>query len=105
MPDANPTEKWITKRIMNYLRNVPGSFCRKIHGNPLQSAGLPDILFIHNGKPWFFEVKRPGNTATSLQLHTIGQLREAGAIAHVVMSVEDVQNLLKDQIKPLEEAN
>jgi hypothetical protein len=58
-------------------------------------AGLPDVIGVApGGRALFLEVKRPGETATPAQQAAIGILREAGAIAGVVRSLDDVQLVL-----------
>ena len=62
-------------------------------------AGMPDILFVYGGRLYAFEVKRPGGRATALQLHTLGQLRRAGAVAAVVYSWQDVKEIIEREEK------
>ncbi len=71
-----------------------GIFWIKIHGSPYQRRGLPDLLVIHKGKPYFFEIKPPGSLASEMQLHQLDRIRKAGAIAEVVRSQEMVQLII-----------
>lgn len=81
-------ESSIVARIMSALRKR-GAYVVKLHGGPTQQAGLPDLLVVHEGRVAFLEVKRPGGKPTPLQEHTMTQLRNHGATACVVWSVED----------------
>lgn len=77
----------------------------KIAGGRYQSAGLPDLLVILYGRAYFFEVKkrRQGESeahargrATIRQEARLAELRAAGCVAAVVLSVEEVLALLPD---------
>jgi len=101
-------EKHITAKIKKFLESIPDSMYIKIHGGPMQTAGLPDIFFFVKVKQvgdrgsygdyvnevtkcFAFEVKRPGNKATTLQLIKLAALRKVGFMACVVYSVDDVK--------------
>jgi len=47
------------------------------------------------GKMFALEVKRPGGKATELQLHELKRIRDAGGMAAVVESVNEVKEILK----------
>lgn len=88
-----PLEKSITAGILRYLNSLPGCYACKVHGGPYM-AGWPDIVGCYQGRALALEVKRPGNRATKLQLAVLRKWREAGAVAGVVTSVEDVKELV-----------
>ena len=79
------TEAAVTKDIKNFLDRLKRLgepiFFVKLHGGPMQRAGLPDWLIIYHGRTYAIEVKRPGGKATRLQEHTLAGMRRAGAIA------------------------
>ena len=81
-------EKAIVDKIKTVLKSR-GIWVTKLHGGPTQQSGLPDLLVVLNGRACFLEVKQPGCVATPIQLHTLEQLRKAGAIAVVVTSVSE----------------
>lgn len=87
-------EENIVRNIVKYLNGLPCCWCFKVHGGPYQRKGIPDILGVHNGRLFAFEVKRPGKKATEIQAWCISQIRNAGGLAGVVTSVEEVQELL-----------
>lgn len=81
-------EAAIVASILSALR-ARGAWCVKIHGGMYQSAGIPDIIGVSDGRFFGLEVKRPGGKATQLQLLTIRRIREAGGIGAVVTSIDE----------------
>jgi hypothetical protein len=60
-------------------------------------AGDPDIDACLAGRSVQFEVKRPGEDATPLQLKRLEEWRRAGAVAAVVHSVSEAETLLRTE--------
>lgn len=56
--------------------------------------GVPDRIFIRDGRVVFIEFKRPGGHLTKLQDRTIQRLREQRMEVHVCDSVESGCNAL-----------
>ena len=92
---AMSRETAITNTIMKHLRLIEGLWAMKLHGSAYQTAGVPDILVIYRGEPWFFEVKQPGEKPSPIQEHIMRKLREAGARARVVHSWAEVEEQLR----------
>lgn len=88
-------ESVIVRNIMEYLHRVPCCFCWKEHGGMYGTAGIPDIICCISGDFFAFEVKTETGKATKLQEATIQKIMDAGGIAVVVRSVEDVQKALE----------
>ena len=88
-------EKTITNKIIDRLRLVPDSFVMKVHGGPMQMAGVPDVLFICKGNTMWFEVKQPGKQPTRIQEHRMKELARAGSYPFVVTSVQEAEAALK----------
>jgi len=88
-------ESDIVKKIMKYLKTVPGCFCWKEHGGMYGTAGIPDIIACIGGRFYGFEVKTETGKATKLQEATIRKIRRAGGIASVVRSAEEVRDLIE----------
>lgn len=87
-------ERKLVQKIQAYL-DKRGARSFKIHGDDsFQEAGIPDLLVCWRG--WFIglEVKLPGNTPSPIQEKVLREIKEAGGIAEVVTSVEQVVNLL-----------
>lgn len=77
----------------------------KIHGGPYQAAGLPDLVVVIDGRIYGFEVKKQRlgesaehaySRATILQQKRLADLRRAGGVGAVVLSVDEVLALLPD---------
>ncbi len=90
----SPREKSIVAAIMRYLNGVPNTVARKRWGTSLGVAGDPDISGCTNGCHFEFEVKRPGQSPTALQLKRLESWRNAGAITAVVNGLADVRAAL-----------
>lgn len=93
MSKSIPLESSITRTIITWLNKQPGTFAIKIHGGRWTS-GQPDIIACVEGRTYALEVKRPGNKATKLQEATLKKWEEAGAVARVVYSLEDVKKII-----------
>jgi len=91
----DPSEKNLQENILKYLRKVPDSFVYKIHGSKYGISGLPDICFVWQGKPYYFEVKAPGGKLTAQQAQRIEELHAAGAIVAVVSSAKEVRGIIE----------
>lgn len=102
---ADGPEKRLEKRIVSAIsREWPGSFVLKVHGGAFQTAGIPDLLVVMEGRLVGIEVKarRPGESierltkrVSWLQWGVIDNLRAAGAVAGVVWTVEDALALVR----------
>lgn len=89
-------ESAITRSILKYLKKLePDAFAWKIHGGPMQKAGMPDICVIYRdpsgNSVGFFEVKQPGKKQTKLQCAVAKKLEAAGAWVEVVTSLDEVK--------------
>ena len=91
-----PLESVITKQIQRYLDTLPGWWGFKVQGGSSQMRGVPDIVGCYRGLFVAFEVKRPKvGRLSELQKHRIEQIKNAGGLACVVCSVEDVKQALE----------
>jgi len=96
-------ESAIVQSIFKYLSSRPRSFTVKLHGSRYQKRGLPDILHISEDLPrsvWF-EVKRPGKSATVLQQHRAREIGNAGGYAFTVTSVQEVSDAIQFVVSDL----
>lgn len=84
-------------------RKFPDAMITKLHGGPYQTAGLPDLIVVIDGRIYGFEVKkqRLGESAehaygraTLTQRKRLADLRRAGGVGAVVLSVEEVLGYL-----------
>src|SRR5690625_5485119 len=101
----NPTnESGLVKKIIREVKKrYPKSFIMKVHGSPVQMAGVPDLLVCLDGYLYAFEVKfqRPGESAahaygrvSTIQQAQIDALNESGATAVAVLTVDEVLEAL-----------
>src|SRR3546814_18265267 len=83
-------------RISDWSSDVCSSDLQKLHGGPYQTAGLPDLIFVIEGRIYGFEVKkqRLGESAehayeraTILQKAGLADLRRARGVGAVVLRV------------------
>ncbi len=89
------SETDIVRAILRYLKTVDQCFCWKEHGGMYGTAGIPDIICCCRGRFYGFEVKTETGKPTGLQEVTIRKINEAGGMAAIVRSVDDVRRILK----------
>ena len=87
-------EKTIEKRIKEYLKTIDDLFYWKVFSGMYCTAGIPDIVICYKGQFIALEVKAPDGKPTALQIETIKKIREAGGVAEVVRSVEEVREII-----------
>jgi hypothetical protein len=90
------TERAIVKAILAYLNGLPGCLARKRWGGGMGVAGDPDIDACIRGRSVQFEVKRPGERPTPLQVKRLEEWRKAGAVVAVVHGVGEVRAVLEE---------
>lgn len=88
-------ESLIKKEIMQFLQRLPNS--RFEISKPGSKTGKLDITGCLQGRYVAFEVKTLVGRLTRLQVHELRELQEAGAVAAMVRSLEEVKAVLKDE--------
>lgn len=86
------TEKALTNIVSRLLkeRSRTGTLTYvKLHGGPMQQAGMPDFLVIDRGRVLFLELKGDGGAVTQLQAFTMRRLENAGARCYVVRTLDE----------------
>lgn len=58
--------------------------------------GIPDRLIIKNGKCFFIELKKPGESLRELQEAVIDKMERKGAIVHVLDSKEGIDDVIQE---------
>jgi hypothetical protein len=94
---AMPPEARLVTRIGKLIESQGGRPFKIVGDSEgLQEVGIPDILACYRGAFLGLEVKQPGaeKDVSPRQAHVLHQIREAGGIASVVSSVEEVERLL-----------
>lgn len=94
MPDPNPLEKIIEKRVCDYARSL-GVLCYKFT-SPSQRS-VPDRLFIMPGGRgcFFIEFKRLGQKPTPAQEVEIAKIRRQGTAVFVVDNVHTGKEIIE----------
>lgn len=98
-------ETGLVKAIVKVVkREYPRAWVFKVHGGPMQMAGVPDLIFIVDGLFIGAEAKFPHagesveharSRATALQRNQIALINAAGGIAAVVVSPEETLDLIR----------
>jgi len=105
---TKPTNETALVHAIRNAINVhyPDAWVMKVHGGPFQPVGIPDMLVCVKGQLFAFEVKhqKPGEShqhamdrVTRAQWAQIERMRRAGAVAEVVMAVDEVLNIIEDE--------
>lgn len=87
-------EQYLQKRILDFLRSC-GVYAVKIIST--NRSGVPDILACVNGKFVAIEVKSK-TKLSELQEYNIRKIREAGGIAIVAKSLDDIENVIRIKV-------
>jgi Holliday junction resolvase len=87
-------ESVLQNKILAFLKEV-GGYWIKIHGSSYQSRGEPDIVGVHKGRFYAFEIKRNDGKGivSELQLYKIKSINEAGGVAMIVDNLQEVKDL------------
>ena len=93
-----PKESYYQTKIIKYLRaNYPQALVWKAAAGAYSYCGIPDICMVYGGRYFGLEVKRPFvGKISPIQLQTIRKIREAGGIAGIVTSIEEVKELIQE---------
>jgi Holliday junction resolvase len=90
-------ESNIQNSILRYLNKLPNSRWYNLHGSGWVGSGRPDIVGCLNGRFVAIEVKKPGEVPTKIQQFELMEFRDAGAIAFVATSADEVRQILQDE--------
>lgn len=74
------------EKACNEIAKANGWACYKF--NSVQSNGVPDRLYIRDGKVLFVEYKKTGQTVRPLQHYVQEQMRAHGALVYVIDNIE-----------------
>jgi hypothetical protein len=90
-----PLESKIVKATLIQLRSR-GGWWFKVHGSPMQIAGIPDIIGCYHGRFIAFEVKRDATgRPTKLQAYTMQKIKEAGGIVRLIYTPDQALQVLQ----------
>ena len=87
------SESALQKKIIKYLE-AQGAWVVKIIS--CNKNGCPDLLAVHEGKFYAFEVKREDGkgVVSKLQKYRIKEIEKSGGIAYVVSSLDHVKKIM-----------
>lgn len=92
---AKKAESRRQQNIKKALKKQCGGKWWKVHGSAFQEAGQPDIDGVCGGISFKFEVKEPlEGKPSDIQLQTLAEWREQGAIACIVETPEQAVSLV-----------
>lgn len=94
-------ERDIAASIMKWLNSLPDTVAWKItDGN---NVGFPDIMGVHKGLAFFFEVKSEIGRVTPKQVYQMDKINECGGRTSVARSPGEAQIIFKDwfQLNPI----
>lgn len=86
-PDQSEAE--ITRAIRFFLKSQ-GVWHFKLHQGLGSTPGIPDIVGIWKGKPLFIEIKTRKGKLSDVQATKIAEINQAGGLAFVARSIDDV---------------
>jgi hypothetical protein len=83
-------EKQVENQIKEYVTGLyrADSFVTKIHAGAEQGRDTLDLIGAYMGKPFQYEVKKPGKAASDMQNYLIRRARKGGYIADCGDSLE-----------------
>lgn len=86
-----------TQQLLEHL----GAWHFKVHGHLGQRPGVPDIVACVRGRFVAIELKGPRGKVTAHQEKEVHRIRQAGGIAGVARSIDDVVDILREVIPEL----
>lgn len=89
-----PETSLVHKILERLSQAFPGSYFRKIHGNPFQHAGIPDLIGCVEGYFIGLEVKTEEGKSSKIQILEGTAIGTANGIYGVVRDPEDAVKLI-----------
>ena len=86
------SEQLIQRDIIKYLESIG---CYVIKTIATNRSGVSDLIVCYNGIFIALEVKKQGGKVSKLQEVHIRKVKEAGGVAKVVYSLDDVKELIE----------
>lgn len=93
-------EARLSRKIVKRLGDL-GAFASKVHGGPMQTGGLPDIVGCYDGHFFGIEVKMPGRekTLTPRQANKLQTIKDAGGRVGVATNVFEAVQIMTGKAK------
>ena len=77
-------ETKLKNRLMKKLETIPHSWWMKVHGSPMQTRGVPDIIGCAGGLFVGIELKAGDNDPTTMQRFQLDKIKRARGWTFVV---------------------
>lgn len=89
-----PSEADLSKKLIGLIKKR-GGWARKAPGG-IHGAGHADVYGVYRGRALIIETKLPGKekTLTALQAATLESFGNAGAVARMITSVQQLERIL-----------
>lgn len=96
-----PKESYYQTKVKKALQEAyPDAYIAKIAQGMYSQNGIPDILCIHKGHYFGFEIKRPVfGVLSAIQEQTIKLIRKAGGTAEVVTYPEEALRVVDEYFR------
>ena len=100
---AQPETRLVERMKRAILARWPDAFVVKLHGNPYQSAGLPDLLVVLRGRVVGVEAKAPRigesrehalGRVTLRQRAVLDRIEKAGGVTGVALTVDEAVDIV-----------
>lgn len=88
------SEAVVTESALGYLRGLPHSYARKVHGGAMGNNGEPDIDACIEGRSVKLEAKRVGNKPTHPQVTAMLRWARVGALVGWFRTNEEIAQIL-----------
>lgn len=95
----------IVTPVYETLNALPGVVCYRVHAGKVKvrggwmrhnGAGAPDLVVVVRGRTIAMEAKTAKGLVSELQLQEHGRIRRAGGEVHVIRSVADAMQIVRD---------
>ncbi|MBN2377040.1 MAG: VRR-NUC domain-containing protein [Sedimentisphaerales bacterium] len=91
MSKSPKRESYLAKQCLSWLNCRLNTLFFKVHGGPFQAAGVSDLIGLVNGRFVAIELKVGSNKPTKLQSFFICTVKQAGGIAEVCYTLDEVK--------------
>lgn len=90
---AQQPEAKLSSKILHEWKKR-GVWCYKVHGGPMQMAGVPDICGVYKGLSIWCETKIGRNKTSKIQDQKISEIRQAEGLVVVAYTLEEALGLI-----------
>lgn len=89
------TPEGMLKASIRQLLDTVGIFHYNAWGGPMSAKGIPDLICCQNGRMIGIEVKTKTGKVSDDQIEFIRRINEAGGLAFIARSIDDVIETLQ----------